>query len=62
MTQNQFNRGALSERSRDPFEKENPMLKATAAICFAAAFALLSGAALAQQGTSSSWGTVGWGQ
>jgi hypothetical protein len=30
-------------------------------IGFAAAFALLSGIALAQQGTSSSWGSVGWG-
>lgn len=27
----------------------------------AGAFALLSGAALAEQGNSSAWGTVGWG-
>ena len=37
------------------------MLKTTALIGFAAALALLSGAALAEQGTSSSWGSVGWG-
>jgi len=37
------------------------MFKAAAFIGLAAALALLSGAALAQQGTSSSWGTVGWG-
>ena len=37
------------------------MLKTTAAIGLAAALALLSGAALAEQGDSSSWGTVGWG-
>jgi hypothetical protein len=34
------------------------MLKAVSLI---AALALLSGAALAEQGDSSSWGTVGWG-
>ena len=37
------------------------MFKAAAFIGLAAALALLSGAALAQQGTSSSWGSVGWG-
>ena len=37
------------------------MFKATAFIGLTAALALLSGAALAQQGTSSSWGTVGAG-
>ena len=37
------------------------MFKTTVRIGFAAALALLSGAALAEQGTSSSWGTVGWG-
>ena len=30
-------------------------------ISLAAALAFLSGAALAQQGNSSSWGSVGWG-
>jgi hypothetical protein len=30
-------------------------------VALAAALALLPAAALAQQGTSSSWGTVGWG-
>ena len=37
------------------------MYKSLRVIGLAAALALLSGAALAQQGTSSSWGTVGWG-
>jgi hypothetical protein len=37
------------------------MLKSIALIGFAAALAILPGAALAQQGTSSSYGTVGWG-
>jgi hypothetical protein len=37
------------------------MLKTLSAIGLATALALASGAALAQQGTSSSWGTVGWG-
>ena len=36
------------------------MFKA-ASLGFATGLALLSGAALAQQGTSSSWGSVGWG-
>jgi hypothetical protein len=35
--------------------------KAASLIVFATGLALLSGAALAQQGNSSSWGTVGWG-
>jgi hypothetical protein len=37
------------------------MFKTIAAISLAAALALPSGAALAEQGDSSSWGTVGWG-
>jgi hypothetical protein len=37
------------------------MLKALSATGLAAALALVSGAAVAQQGDSSSWGTVGWG-
>ncbi len=37
------------------------MLKVLSAIGLAAALAFLSGAAVAQQGDSSSWGTVGWG-
>ena len=37
------------------------MFKASAFIGLAAALALLSGAALAEQGDSSSWGSYGWG-
>jgi hypothetical protein len=37
------------------------MFKAASFIGVAAGLALLSSAALAQQGDSSSWGTVGWG-
>ena len=37
------------------------MFKAASFVGFAAGLALLSSAALAQQGNSSSWGTVGWG-
>jgi hypothetical protein len=37
------------------------MFKATSLIGLAAGFALLSSAALAEQGNSSAWGTVGWG-
>ena len=37
------------------------MLKASAFVGLTAALALLSGAALAEQGDSSAWGTVGWG-
>ena len=37
------------------------MLKTIALIGLAAALATAPGAALAQQGTSSSYGTVGWG-
>jgi hypothetical protein len=37
------------------------MSRTLCAIGLAAALALLSGAALAEQGDSSSWGTVGWG-
>jgi hypothetical protein len=37
------------------------MFKAASFAALAAAFALSSSAALAQQGTSSSWGSVGWG-
>lgn len=37
------------------------MLKTLSAIGLAAGLALFSGAALAEQGNSSSWGTVGWG-
>jgi hypothetical protein len=42
-------------------EKESPMFKTMAAVGFSAGLALLSSAALAQQGNSSSWGSVGWG-
>lgn len=37
------------------------MFKPAPFIGLAAGFALLSSAALAQQGNSSSWGSVGWG-
>ncbi len=37
------------------------MFKVLSAVGLAAALALPSGAAVAQQGDSSSWGTVGWG-
>jgi hypothetical protein len=37
------------------------MFKAAAFVALAAALALSSSAALAQQGNSSSWGSVGWG-
>lgn len=37
------------------------MYNAVQRIGFAAALSLLSGAAFAQQGASSSWGSVGWG-
>lgn len=37
------------------------MFRAAAFIGLAAALALLSGAAFAEQGNSSSWGSVGWG-
>ena len=37
------------------------MSKSIASIGLATALALLSSAALAQQGTSSSWGSYGWG-
>jgi hypothetical protein len=37
------------------------MLKATSFVGLAAALALMSSAAFAEQGDSSSWGTVGWG-
>jgi hypothetical protein len=37
------------------------MFKAASFIGIAAAFALLSAPVLAEQGDSSSWGTVGWG-
>ena len=37
------------------------MFKAASFVAFAAALALSSSAALAQQGDSSSWGSVGWG-
>ena len=37
------------------------MLKASAVVGLAAALALLSGAAVAEHGDSSSYGTVGWG-
>jgi hypothetical protein len=37
------------------------MFKTFSAIGFAAAFALLSSTAFAEQGNSTSWGTVGWG-
>ncbi len=37
------------------------MFKTISAIGLATGLALLSGAALAEQGDSSSWGTVGWG-
>jgi hypothetical protein len=37
------------------------MFKATSFVGLAAALALMSSAAFAEQGNSSSWGTVGWG-
>jgi hypothetical protein len=37
------------------------MFKTLSAIGLAAAFALLSSTAFAEQGNSSAWGTVGWG-
>ena len=37
------------------------MFKAASLIGFATGLTLLSGAAFAEQGNSSSWGTVGWG-
>jgi hypothetical protein len=37
------------------------MFKATAFIGLTAALAVMSGAALAEQGDSSSWGSYGWG-
>ena len=37
------------------------MFKTLSAIGLAAALALLSSTAFAEQGNSSSWGTVGWG-
>jgi hypothetical protein len=37
------------------------MFKASAFVALAASLALSSSAALAQQGNSSSWGSVGWG-
>jgi hypothetical protein len=37
------------------------MFRAASFVSLAAAVALSSGAALAQQGNSSSWGSVGWG-
>lgn len=37
------------------------MFKSLSAIGLAAGLTLLGGAAFAQQGDSSSWGTVGWG-
>jgi len=37
------------------------MAKVVAAVCVGAALALLPVAAFAEQGDSSSWGSVGWG-
>ena len=37
------------------------MIKAASFVGLAAALALVSGAALAEQGDSSSWGSYGWG-
>jgi hypothetical protein len=45
---------------RTSFE-ENPMVKTIALIALGAAIALAPAAALAEQGTSSSYGSVGWG-
>jgi hypothetical protein len=50
-----------SEQSRGVSKEENPMFKTVSTIAVAVALALLSSAALGEQGTSSSWGTVGWG-
>jgi hypothetical protein len=41
--------------------EEHPMFKTIALIVFGAAIALAPAAALAEQGTSSSYGSVGWG-
>jgi hypothetical protein len=47
-------------RKRTRFE-EHPMVKTIALIALGAALALAPAAALAEQGTSSSYGSVGWG-
>ena len=52
-----FSRALRGISKRAPIE-EKIMMKATS---LAAGFALLSGAALAEQGNSTAWGTVGWG-
>jgi hypothetical protein len=50
-----------SEQSRGVIKEANPMFRTVSTTAVAAALALLSSAAFAQQGTSSSWGSVGWG-
>jgi hypothetical protein len=47
-------------RKRTSFE-EHPMIKTLSLIALGAAIALAPAAALAEQGTSSSYGSVGWG-
>jgi hypothetical protein len=37
------------------------MFKASSFLCLFASFALVSSTAFAEQGNSTSWGTVGWG-
>ena len=51
----------LGDRCRMIFRKEDLMSKFIALIGLGAALVLTPGVALAEQGTSSSWGTVGWG-
>jgi hypothetical protein len=51
----------LRRRSHAGYKGKKPMFKATTFIGFAAGFALISSAAFAEQGDSSSYGTVGWG-
>jgi hypothetical protein len=49
--------GSCEERR----DRKKSMFKAASFVALAAALALSSSAALAQQGNSSSWGSVGWG-
>ena len=53
--------GKSDANHRAVSKKENSMFKTLSAIGLAAGVALLSSAALAEQGDSSSYGTVGWG-
>jgi hypothetical protein len=55
-----FSRALRGISKRAPIE-EKIMMKVTSLVALAAGFVLLSGAALAEQGNSTAWGTVGWG-